>query len=239
VSHELKSPVASMVTDAQLLEQGYLGELTEVQKGKLAGITRKGEYLLSLVNEYLDLARVEGGELQLERCSRVDVSAEVVEEALELVRPQLDKRGMQLVTDMPMAGSALVCCDPTLLRIVLVNLLDNAVKYGIDGGEVKVTVEIAPARRGSSAKLKIAVCNQGPGFSQAQKNNCSGASRASTTRPSRTAAGPVSGCTTRGASSSCIKVGSPPSPNTASGRSSVSRYRRRQSARDRRTSDEE
>jgi signal transduction histidine kinase len=170
VSHELKSPVASMVTDAQLLEQGYLGELTDIQKGKLAGITRKGQYLLGLVNEYLDLARVEGGELQLERCSRVDVTAEVVEEALELVRPLLEARGMQLITEMPMAGSALVCCDPTLLRIVLVNLLDNAVKYGVDGGEIKLTAEVTAARRGSPAKLKIEVCNQGPGFSQAQKN---------------------------------------------------------------------
>ena len=64
VSHELKSPVASMVTDAQLLSQGYLGDVSEAQQAKLEGIVRKGGYLLGLVNEYLDLARVEGGELQ-------------------------------------------------------------------------------------------------------------------------------------------------------------------------------
>ena len=240
VSHELKSPVASMVTDAQLLEQGYLGELTEAQQGKLDGITRKGQYLLGLVNEYLDLARVEGGELQLERCSRVDVNEEVVEEALELVRPQLDAHGMQLVTEMPMAGSALVCCDPTLLRIVLVNLLDNAVKYGNDGGEVKLTRRGragAPRQLRRSSRSRCAT--RGRASARRRRTSCSGASRASTTRPSRTAAAPASGSTTRGASSSCTKVGSPPSPSTASGRSSVSRYRRRRSARDRRASDEE
>ena len=73
VSHELKSPVASMVTDAQILAQGYLGDLTPEQRAKVVSMARKGQYLLSLVREYLDLARVEGGELRLATRSRVDV----------------------------------------------------------------------------------------------------------------------------------------------------------------------
>ncbi len=64
VSHELKSPVASMVTDARLLADGYLGDMPPQQKDKLERLIRKGEYLLDLVREYLDLARVEGGELE-------------------------------------------------------------------------------------------------------------------------------------------------------------------------------
>ncbi len=169
VSHELKSPVASMVTDAQLLSQGYLGELSDAQRAKIEGITRKGQYLLGLVNEYLDLARVEGGELQLEPCARVDVAMEVIHEAFELIRPQFEARNMRLVTSMP-EMPPLVCCDPTLLRIVLVNLLDNAVKYGNEGGEVRVVVEETLPRRGSPAKLKVSVRNEGPGFSQGEKN---------------------------------------------------------------------
>ncbi len=66
VSHELKNPVASMVTDARLLRDGYLGELEQVQVAKLERLIAKGEYLLDLVREYLDLARVEGGELRLD-----------------------------------------------------------------------------------------------------------------------------------------------------------------------------
>ncbi len=170
VSHELKSPVASMVTDAHLLSQGYLGDVSEPQQAKLEGIVRKGTYLLGLVNEYLDLARVEGGELQTDLRSRVNVNEDVVEAAVDLVRPQIDAHGVSLVTELPADPVPLVCCDATLLRIVLVNLLDNAVKYGNEGGEIRLRAELVPARRGSSAKLKVSVWNEGPGFNPAEKN---------------------------------------------------------------------
>jgi len=169
VSHELKSPVASMVTDAQILSQGYLGELTPEQKTKIESMARKGQYLLSLVREYLDLARVEGGELQLDPRSRVDVMQEVVAEAVDLVRPQVDAHGMQLMACVPAPPLPLICCDPTLLRIVLVNLLDNAIKYGNEGGEIRLTTEVL-TDGGSGERLQIAVWNSGPGFSQAQQN---------------------------------------------------------------------
>jgi signal transduction histidine kinase len=169
VSHELKSPVASMVTDAQILSQGYLGDLTPEQKTKIESMARKGQYLLSLVREYLDLARVEGGELALAPRSRVDVMQEVVAEAVDLVRPQVDAHGMQLMACVPAPPLPLICCDPTLLRIVLVNLLDNAIKYGNEGGEVRLTTELLTDGK-SGERLKIAVWNSGPGFSQAQQN---------------------------------------------------------------------
>ena len=111
VSHELKSPVASMVTDAQILSQGYLGDLTPEQQAKVKSMERKGQYLLSLVREYLDLARVEGGELRLDPKSRVDVMADVVAEAVDLVRPQVDAHGMQLMACVPTPA-----LPPDLLR---------------------------------------------------------------------------------------------------------------------------
>jgi len=170
VSHELKSPVASMVTDAELMSQGYLGDLTGVQLTKLDGMARKGRYLLGLVNEYLDLARVESGELTLDPTSRVNVNEQVIGEALALVAPQLEAHQVQLVTELPHAPLPLICCDATLLRIVLVNLLDNAVKYGNEDGTIRLKAEVTPARQDSPAKLKISVWNLGPGFGQADKN---------------------------------------------------------------------
>jgi len=170
VSHELKSPVASMVTDAELMSQGYLGDLTDVQLTKLDGMARKGRYLLGLVNEYLDLARVESGELTLDPTSRVNVNEQVIGEALALVAPQLEAHQVQLVTELPHAPLPLICCDATLLRIVLVNLLDNAVKYGNEDGTIRLKAEVTPARQDSPAKLKISVWNLGPGFGQAEKN---------------------------------------------------------------------
>jgi signal transduction histidine kinase len=169
VSHELKSPVASMVTDAQLMAEGYLGELTEAQRTKLEGIERKGRYLLGLVNEYLDLARVEGMELRSQPRSRVSINTEIVEEAIELVRPQFDAHGQELIVDVP-ESSPEMCCDATLLRIALVNLLDNASKYGNEGGRVWLTVEYTPEDWANLPKLKVRIKNEGPGFGPSQKN---------------------------------------------------------------------
>ena len=169
VSHELQSPVASMVTDAQILSQGYLGDLTPEQRAKVLSMERKGQYLLSLVREYLDLARVEGGELRLAPRSRVDVMAEVVAEAVDLVHPQADAHGIHLMTCVPSPALPPVCCDPTLLRIVTVNLLDNAIKYGNEGGDIRVKAEVIADEKGRE-RLRISVWNAGPGFSQAQQN---------------------------------------------------------------------
>jgi signal transduction histidine kinase len=169
VSHELQSPVASMVTDAQILTQGYLGDLTEEQRAKILSMERKGQYLLSLVREYLDLARVEGGELRLSTQSRVDVMEQVVAEAVDLVRPQADAHGIHLLTCVPSPALPPVCCDPTLLRIVTVNLLDNAIKYGNEGGDIRVKAEVGLDEKGGE-RLRISVWNSGPGFSQEQQN---------------------------------------------------------------------
>ena len=169
VSHELQSPVASMVTDAQILSQGYLGDLTPEQRAKVLSMERKGQYLLSLVREYLDLARVEGGELRLAPRSRVDVMEEVVAEAVDLVRPQADAHGIHLMTCVPSPALPPVCCDPTLLRIVTVNLLDNAIKYGDEGGDIRVKAEVTVDEKGGE-RLRISVWNSGPGFSHAEQN---------------------------------------------------------------------
>ena len=169
VSHQLKSPIASMVTDAQLLAQGYLGDLSAPQAAKAESIAHKGELLLGMVREYLDLDRVDGGDPQPRFRSRVDISSEVVQEAVGLVRPQMDARGMRLALEVP-DPPPLVCCDATLLCIVLVNLLDNAVKYGAENGAIRLTVTLTPPRSGAAARLSVGVWNEGPGFSPAERN---------------------------------------------------------------------
>jgi len=163
VAHELKNPVASMVTDARLLTEGYLGPLDEAQTAKLERLITKGEYLLDLVREYLDLARVEGGELQVALTCGVPIVDKVIEPALELVQPQIDRAGMRLETELPDGPPLSADCDPALLTIVLVNLLSNAVRYGRPGGRIRLTV--APAR----PRLKVSVWNEGPGFSRAER----------------------------------------------------------------------
>jgi signal transduction histidine kinase len=157
VSHEIKNPVASIVTDARLLADGYLGELDQPQKDKLERLIGKAQYLLELAQDYLDLARVDGGQLVLEADAQVDVVGEVVLPAIDIVRSQIDRRSMHVELSLPDECAA-VECDSGLLRIVLVNLLSNAVKYGNEGGEIRVAVVREPSR------LAVSVWNEGQGF---------------------------------------------------------------------------
>jgi len=156
VSHELKNPVASMITDARVLAQGYLGPIDPKHVDKLEKLIKKGEYLLDLVRNYLDLARVEGGELTL-KARRVDLIAEILEPSIDLVQSQLQERRQVLERSYGPAPVE-VEVDPALLKIVLVNFLGNASKYGNPEGLIRVRVER------SAAAFLVGVYNEGPGW---------------------------------------------------------------------------
>ncbi len=163
VSHELKSPLASLLTDAQLLTDGYLGKLDEKQRDKIVSMSRKAEYLMGLIKDYLDLARIENGQLEPEFQANIDYRGEIILPAIDIIQPQLEKKGMMLEVDMPEEVAELQA-DPQLLKIVLVNLLSNAVKYGREGGQIRITVTR------QEGGVQTAVWNEGPGFSPEQKS---------------------------------------------------------------------
>jgi signal transduction histidine kinase len=163
VSHELKNPVASLVTDVRLVQEGYLGGVNEAQLRKLAGVQRKGTYLLELIREYLDLARIEGGRLRPVLRAGTDLIEEVLEPAIEMVREEIDEAGMRLVEMVP-ESSIGVECDPGLLRVVLINLLGNAARYGRRGGTIRLHVSR------SASRLAVFVWNEGPGFPPEQRH---------------------------------------------------------------------
>ncbi len=167
VSHELKSPVASMAMDAQLIGDGYLGPVTEKQQAKLASMRNKADYLLGLVREYLDLARIEGGDLGIRPRAGVDFLREVVEPSVEVVRPLLEASGMRMeieigagdapasavdassgpagevgAGDAPTGPPLRIEADPDLLKIVVVNLVGNGIKYGNPGGRLKLRARL-------------------------------------------------------------------------------------------------
>lgn len=162
VSHELKNPVASMMTDARVLVDGYLGELDSRQKQKLERLIKKGNYLLDLIREYLDLARMEGGSLRL-NAADIFLEEEVLEPSFEIIQPQLQERGMRLERHFP-DKPGMVSCDPSLLKIVMVNLLGNAVKYGQEGGLIRLRYENHPNR------FLVSVWNEGPGFAAEERS---------------------------------------------------------------------
>jgi signal transduction histidine kinase len=160
--HPLKSPLASIVMDVSVLDGGYLGEMAPEQRDRLGRMRAKADYLLNLIREYLDLARVEGGELTINPQTSVDLVKDIVEPACDIVAAQADEKKMRVDQQFP-DQPVLVTCDPELLKIVAVNFVGNAVKYGRDGGVVRVSVEQAADR------IAVVVWNEGPGFPASQR----------------------------------------------------------------------
>jgi PAS domain S-box-containing protein len=132
MSHELRTPLHAILGFAQLLEMDKLGEKTDT---RVKQILEGGWHLLNLINEVLDLARIEAGRLSL---STEPVSVgELLAETLDLIRPLADKRRIRLEKDLPSLNEWILA-DRQRLKQVLLNLLNNAIKYNRDEGQVTV-----------------------------------------------------------------------------------------------------
>jgi PAS domain S-box-containing protein len=153
MSHELRTPLNAILGFGQLLE---MEELSERQEESVGHIVKAGRHLLDLINEVLDIARIEVGKLSVSMES-VQVSA-VVSDALDLVRPMAD--GLEVTLDSEAAHTREhVRADGQRLKQVLLNLLSNGIKYNSAGG----TVTLSCRRLGDEA-LRITVSDDGPGI---------------------------------------------------------------------------
>jgi len=156
VSHELKSPVSSLVMDANLMLGGYLGELSQKQSVKIQHMVNKSKYLLNLIREYIDFARLEGGEMRPSFRITSEFKQEILEQATEMLESQRIEKNITLSFECE--DGLRVECDPNLILIVMVNLIGNAYKYGDENGSVEVHV------KQNSGLLEVIVHNTGPGF---------------------------------------------------------------------------
>jgi signal transduction histidine kinase/CheY-like chemotaxis protein len=156
MSHELRTPLNSVLGFAQLLE---LNDLAADDRDAVEHILKGGHHLLDLINEVLDISRIESGDLAL---SIESVRAgDVVGEALDLIRPMAAARTIHVVGDDRLACAHYVFADRQRLKQVLLNLLSNAVKYNRVGGRVGVAcAEVAGTR------LRLKVVDTGPGISE-------------------------------------------------------------------------
>jgi PAS domain S-box-containing protein len=143
MSHEIRTPINAIIGYADLLEMELAGPLTPGQCNQVGRIRASGDHLLTLVNDVLDLAKVESGSLKVRR-ERSSLRASV-REALSLVAPQADARGVRLVEADGCSPGAAYCGDEDRVRQVLVNLLSNAVKFTGQGGTVKVACGVTDA----------------------------------------------------------------------------------------------
>ncbi|MDP3612279.1 MAG: PAS-domain containing protein, partial [Rubrivivax sp.] len=159
MSHELRTPLNAVLGFAQLLDADTADPLSPGQRTRVQELQRGGRHLLSLINDVLDLARIEAGRLSLQLAA-VDVDA-VAQDCLRLVALTASERQISLHLQGGAAGQVLA--DPTRLKQVLLNLLSNAIKYNRLGGQVHLGWHRADGR------LRIEVRDTGPGLSPAQQ----------------------------------------------------------------------
>jgi signal transduction histidine kinase len=141
VSHELRSPLAGIASNSQMLAMGLCGPVSPRQQEALARIRRAEGYLLGLINQLLDLKKIAAGHMQYQLAAvRV---ADVVRDASELMEEQLVSSELRLEQLPPVHGLA-VRADEGRLRQILVNLLANAAKFTERGGTVTLSYDADP-----------------------------------------------------------------------------------------------
>lgn len=157
MSHELRTPMNAILGFAQLLEDDGL---TAEQRDAIARILKAARHLLGLINEVLDISRIEAGRLKMniERVRAFDT----IQAAVELVSPLAAKRNIDM-SPLPVDAGWFIQADRQMLTQVLVNLLGNAVKYNRERGRVTVSVE-----EYSSGRLRIKIADTGLGMSAEQ-----------------------------------------------------------------------
>ena len=163
VSHELRTPLSTVIGFAEVLKLDEAEKLSPAQVTYVENILTAGDHLLALVNQVIDMSRIESGDLEL-RIDDVRV-AEVVASSVAMVKLAADKRGI-VITNRARAGAGvLVRADATRTRQVILNLLSNALKYNRDNGSV--TLDVRPAEEGY---LRISVADSGRGVPQARQH---------------------------------------------------------------------
>jgi PAS domain S-box-containing protein len=155
MSHELRSPLNAILGFAQLMESA-IPALTESQAARISQILKAGWHLLKLINEVLDLAVIESGQVSLSRES-VSVS-EVMLECQAMMGPEAQKRGISM-TFPKFENPVFVKADMTRLKQIVINLLSNAIKYNRDAGTVVVECAVS-----TPGRIRISVRDTGKGL---------------------------------------------------------------------------
>jgi signal transduction histidine kinase len=158
MSHELRTPLNHIIGFTELIVDGHFGELTEAQAEFLRDVLASSRHLLSLINDILDLSKVEAGKLEL-ILSDVQLQS-LMESSVTLIKEKTLKHGIQISIDADEAPERILG-DERKLKQILYNLLSNAAKFTPDGGNIIVNVReinghVRPGlRRGDSESVQV------------------------------------------------------------------------------------
>jgi PAS domain S-box-containing protein len=163
MSHELRTPLNSILGFAQIMEMDKIDRLTARQKPWVSQVRKAGDHLLELINEILDLARIESGAMAVSM-ENVDV-VPILKEVMILIMPMSKDKNIEII-DMVSIPSLVVFGDRIRLKQVFLNLLSNAVKYNIENGIISIY-----HRKTSEGKIQISVEDSGIGVSKDKIND--------------------------------------------------------------------
>lgn len=163
VSHELRTPLSTVIGFAEVLKLDEAAKLSPAQVTYVENILTAGDHLLALVNQVIDMSRIESGDVEL-RIDDVRV-AEIVASSVAMVELAANKRGIVITNHARAGAGVLVRADATRTRQVILNLLSNALKYNRDNGTV--SLDVRPVEDGY---LRISVADSGRGIPQERRH---------------------------------------------------------------------
>jgi signal transduction histidine kinase len=155
MSHELRTPLNAIIGFSEVLSERMFGELNEKQDEYLKDIHASGQHLLSLINDILDLSKIEAGKMELE-VSDFDLPM-AIDNALTLVRERAGRRSIALHTTVD-ERLGQIQADERKIRQVLLNLLSNAIKFTPEGGRIEV------AAKPMNGSIEVSVSDTGVGI---------------------------------------------------------------------------
>ena len=163
MSHEFRTPLNAIIGFSELMATGLSGQLTDQQKEHVTDIFTSGQHLLSLVNDILDLSKVEAGKMELEM-NEFNIKR-LVETSIALFKGKAYKQSLQITFEIAQ-GLETMIGDERKIKQVLFNLLGNAVKFTPTGGMIKVEVTLADDKE----FLKYSIRDTGIGISPGDQN---------------------------------------------------------------------
>ncbi len=166
MSHELRTPLNAIIGFSEVLQERMFGELNDKQAEYIQDILTSGRHLLSLINDILDLSKVEAGRMELELV-RFDLPS-ALENAVTLMRERAGRHGISLDLVVEPSLGELVG-DERKFKQILLNLLSNAVKFTPDGGRVTVMATPADGPSHSPGMVEITVSDTGAGIAPADQ----------------------------------------------------------------------
>ena len=146
MSHELRTPLNSIIGFSEVLQEQYFGKLNEKQVEYVNDVLGSGKHLLALINDILDLSKIEAGKLKL-KLSRIKIKG-LLESSIIMVKEKAHKHGLRLDLNVaPELESLDITADGRGLKQVMFNLLSNAVKFTHEGGAIRIMADIVQSSK--------------------------------------------------------------------------------------------